>query len=158
MRCATPAATRLSKHIDSSPGVGKCWPWTGAVNQNTGQAKIGPGRDEPHHTAPHVVLVEKLGRPLRSGYVACHTCDFPLCCNPEHLWEGTKKENSEDMVKKGRSPRGERQGSSKLTEADIRVIRADTRSPTVIGREWGISNSHICAIQSRKKWAHVSDE
>ena len=34
--------------------------------------------------------------------VICHSCDTPGCCNPEHLWKGTYKQNSQDMAKKGR--------------------------------------------------------
>jgi hypothetical protein len=32
----------------------------------------------------------------------CHACDNRKCFNPRHLWVGTAKQNSQDMVAKGR--------------------------------------------------------
>lgn len=76
-----------------------CWPWPGATTPK-GYPKIGHQRRTVYvHQA---VLEEKLGRPLRSGYEACHTCDNPPCCNPAHLWEGTHSENMQDMLTKNR--------------------------------------------------------
>jgi hypothetical protein len=47
----------------------------------------------------HRLLLErKLGRPIRPGYLALHTCDNPSCCNPDHLYEGTYSDNILDAV------------------------------------------------------------
>jgi len=52
---------------------------------------------------PYVwALTLKLGRPIAPGKETCHTCDNPLCMEPEHLWEGTRAENLQDMMRKGR--------------------------------------------------------
>lgn len=43
---------------------------------------------------------------IHTGYypklLLCHTCDNPRCVNPDHLFEGTHKDNSQDMLAKGR--------------------------------------------------------
>lgn len=52
--------------------------------------------------AHRVALELRLGRPIRPGLVACHTCDVANCVNPSHLWEGTQAENLADMRAKGR--------------------------------------------------------
>jgi hypothetical protein len=47
-------------------------------------------------------LENKLGRPLAAGMVARHTCDNPPCMAPEHLIEGTQRENIGDQIARGR--------------------------------------------------------
>jgi hypothetical protein len=88
-----------------------------------------------------------------------HRCDNRPCCNPSHLWAGTQKENMDDMMAKGRArrigaPPGER-SSGKLTEADVRAIRADRRLHREIAAEYGIHRVMVCAIRRRKYWKHV---
>lgn len=52
-------------------------------------------------------------------------------------------------------PIGELQGSAKLTESDVRKIRDDTRTQSKIAAEYGVHQTTVHAIKSRKLWAHV---
>jgi hypothetical protein len=53
-------------------------------------------RKPVHIAANRAVLEIKLGRPILPGFLACHHCDNPPCCNPGHLYEGTSGDNNRD--------------------------------------------------------------
>jgi hypothetical protein len=100
--------------------------------------------------------------PLGKGMCACHTCDNRICVNPAHLWAGTTQENHQDAYRKGRlrgpNYRGEKIGTSKLTEADVRAIWVlidANESPTAIGRRFGVTRQAINLIQRGQNWAWV---
>lgn len=42
-------------------------------------------------------------RALDGSLCVCHRCDVPACFNPKHLFMGTHKENTQDMISKGRN-------------------------------------------------------
>jgi hypothetical protein len=75
-----------------------CWLWVGGKN-NLGYGFIRDGKKM--RTAHRASYEEHLG-PIPKGMCVCHSCDNPLCINPSHLWLGTRKQNTQDMMSKGR--------------------------------------------------------
>jgi len=53
------------------------------------------------------------------------------------------------------STQGVNNRSARLTEDDVRIIRASEKSANQIGQQFGISAGHVSAIKNRKKWKHV---
>lgn len=89
-----------------------CWNWTATTNKfGYGQLK----RSGVTMRAHRFSYMIKLGQ-IPDGMCVLHRCDNPLCCNPKHLFLGTKKQNSEDMVKKGRQASGDKNGARKHPE------------------------------------------
>lgn len=137
------------------PDDGECWPWTGhALAAGYGRIAI----DGRTWLATHLALTIS-GEPRPDGQYALHRCDNPRCVNPAHLWWGTQAENMKDMAAKGRgrAPRGSRNPNAKLTEADVREIRATPGPASALAAKFRIDRSKICRIRNRKAWAHVTD-
>lgn len=108
---------------EMTPTPNGCMEWPKARDPH-GYGRVG-GYQTKHIMFAHRAALElKLGRPIREGKWALHTCDNPPCCNPDHLYEGTQKKNVEDATKRDRVAFGERHWKSVLTESDVRSIRA----------------------------------
>ncbi len=78
-----------------------CWIWTGATAREYGRIWIGD-RVVYAHRASFVLH----GGELIEGYDVCHKCDVKSCVNPEHLFQGTRQENIQDCINKGRAHEG----------------------------------------------------
>ena len=52
----------------------------------------------------HRLVFERMYGPIPPKILVCHSCDMPPCVNPEHLFLGTNKDNSDDKIRKGRLP------------------------------------------------------
>ena len=89
------------------------------------------------------------------GLYVLHSCDNPPCCNPAHLFVGTAADNARDAMKKDRHSRGERNGISKLTAAQVLAIRSDKRAQIEIAADYGIRQTTVSEIKRGNRWAHI---
>lgn len=81
-----------------------CWLWLSAKRGKGYGAAWSKERREIVDT--HRYFYQAHNGPIPEGLLVRHSCDNPLCCNPEHLLVGTVQDNSDDMVKRGRSTKG----------------------------------------------------
>jgi len=138
-------------------GPDECWPWLAARKEKGYGQFAWQGRNVKAHRLAYELAVGPIPPgPGYHGMCVCHTCDNPGCCNPSHLFIGTVQDNLRDMRQKGRGfipaptgggPIGERSGTCKLTDEDVREIRA---SRGYLRRElaaiYGVSAPHISNI------------
>ncbi len=147
---------RLMKKIHISES--HCWEWSTPFN-TYGYGLIHIKRKQ---LMAHIVAY-RIYKGSTNGLCVLHKCDNPPCCNPDHLFLGTKKDNTQDMMRKGRGLVGEKNGQSKLTNLQAQEIRelAKTKQYTQkqIGLMFGITASTVNAIfneRSRKSIIRIA--
>ena len=149
-----PLVERFWEKVDKR-GPDDCWPWTGATRTD-GYGVLGRGGRGAGLEAVHRVSWTLHKGPIPKRKCVLHRCDHKPCCNPRHLWLGTKRANSADMVAKGRSRQGTKHHACRLTVAKVRAIRKDPRVQTQIAAAYGISQAEVSMIKTRKHWDHVA--
>jgi hypothetical protein len=137
-----------------------CWEWIGIRSRfGYGKTSLGSKGMGAHRVAYALFK----GMPPR-GLDVCHRCDNRLCCNPNHLYLGTRRQNMQDCAEKDRS--GKQQGSAhhkaKLSEQDVSEIRAIYASaPSRYGlakplaERFGVHTATIQRAAQGANWDHV---
>ena len=133
----------------------ECWPFMGSIDEHgRGQIANEEGRLEKAHRVAYMLVKG----PIPDGLLVCHSCDNPPCCNPDHHWLGTHKDNSQDAEQKGRLyhhwPRyGAAHPSTKIALEVKTMIAKDGRSHREIARVYGVSKTHVTRIKREAETA-----
>lgn len=95
------------------------------------------------------------GEPADQSMDCCHNCGNPKCVNPRHLRWGTRTENMADKLVHGTHNRGERNGRAKISDDDVRTIRASDLDRSELSKKYGLAKTTVVNILRRKTWKHV---
>lgn len=133
----------------------ECWPWRGCTTKDGyGQIRIAGPKQRAHR-----VMFSLFNPGVRAPLVR-HNCHNPRCINPAHLRAGTALDNAHDRMhaNRGGDLRGTANGRSKLTDDDVRAIRASRLTGSTLAEQYGISKAMACRIKRGAAWSHIVEE
>jgi hypothetical protein len=133
-----------------------CWDWQASLNTNGyGRFKIASWQVRHANRVAWTIANRSEPGPL----IVRHSCDRPVCCNPNHLLIGTIADNSRDMMERGRFvPRnqcGENNAASRLTTEQVgEIVAAFGRREqnVVIATRYPVGHALISRIRTGRSW------
>lgn len=134
--------------------INGCLVWPGATTRkNRGYGRIAI---DGNIYCCHRAIWTFFNGEIRKGKIICHTCDNSLCCNIDHMFMGTQKENMIDMSKKGRRVNNPAKGvdntSASLTLKEVNFIRTHAvkkdkkYSYTKLADKFGVSINTVARV------------
>ena len=136
-----------------------CFIWVGSIKNNGyGMFKTLSKKWVNAHRYSYMLFNGK----INDGLCVLHKCDNRKCVRPDHLFLGTKKDNTADMILKNRNGKkgavGEKNCKAKLNINDILQIRklyAKGMNCTNISSIYKVSISTIDRIVKKIYWKHI---
>ncbi len=148
------------KILNRHKKVDGCWEWQGKIN-NSGYGCFSDVIDgKKTEIRAHRKSYEIFKGEIPESLCVCHKCDNPSCCNPEHLWIGTPKENTQDCIKKGRFLNAKKRAdlSGKLTEGQViemRNLYREGYSQRELQEKYKMSQSQVSGILTYRFWKQL---
>lgn len=135
----------------------ECWDWQLSTNTSGyGRFKIASYTTVGAHRAALVAHTKEDPQHL----LALHSCDRPSCCNPHHLRWGTVKDNSDDMIERGRhntaDQAGFKNGACKLTPEQFALVITGLlagKNNKQIAEGLPVDHALVSRIRRGRSWA-----
>lgn len=135
--------------------ITRCWLWQHTTTTaGYGQVNVDGERVYAHRLAWQLAN----GRPPHADLEVLHSCDNPPCVNPNHLREGTHKDNIQDAMIRNRMQVGALRYNTKLNDELVKQIRqelASGRSGQWVSTTYGLAPMTVSKIKHRQTWKHV---
>lgn len=137
-----------------------CWDWEGCCVKPGGYGVINENKI-PYLTHRYS-YIKHVGE-IPAGMVVMHTCDRPVCCNPEHLKLGTQKENLADMHKKGRNRAGVGESHRKAVlnkeqVMEIRKLAREGAKTAELAEKFKVKDYVIYQVKNNITWKHLIED
>ena len=130
-----------------------CLPWPYAKDRGGYGVIVIDGVNVGTH---RFVCREAHGEPPSPEHEAAHSCGNRICCNPQHLRWATVVDNHADKRLHGTDQRGTSNPRAKLTDDDVRTIRANPdRSGPDLAKQFGVTKEMIYYIRRGLNWTHI---
>jgi hypothetical protein len=128
-------------------GDDDCWLWTGGLVGRDSRPYFSV--DGKKLLAYRIVYELMTGKRLTPGILMRHKCDNRVCCNPNHLEEGSHAKNMDDMKER------QRHGMPHQTVRHIKKLILQKVPYSVIAERYGVSKSLVSEISNGRAYAHV---
>lgn len=92
---------------------------------------------------------------IPKGKSIMHSCDNRSCVNPDHLSIGTRSENTQDMLEKGRGNTGKGLPIKRLSDDQIREIKESPLSSYQLAKQYPVSSVQIRRIKSGARCSSI---
>lgn len=128
-----------------------CWIWKGAVSsRGYGNFRL-YGKQTRSHRASYLLFKGE----IPNNQIILHSCDNPLCVNPDHLNAGTYKQNMDDREQRKRwtALNGEKSHAAKLSNTDIKEIilmRKNKVPAKKIAQQFNICPAYVYELSYQK--------
>lgn len=148
---------KSTKEIKWEVDENNCWNCISHAPNSNGYPRININKQKSYLSR---YMYKKYKGEIPKRYDVCHKCDNPLCINPDHLFVGTRKDNVDDCIQKGRNIKGEDSNLAKLTNEQALEIKFGYKNLMYkeIAKLYDVSPSLISMIKNGKRWKHLKME
>lgn len=138
---------QLTRLYDKICKTDTCWIWIGGLTQDGYPKFLITSKNYTNvivraHRLLHQIYYKK----SPGDFFVCHKCNIKRCVNPEHLYLGTVKENSQDAARDGLF-------KHKLSDEDVKEIRrlGLYLPASEIGKKFKITRGHAYHIINNRR-------